>query len=339
MEHLRMDNRINIRKQIAYVIKKLAIFIASIFVLSLLVFCLARLAPGDPLQSFYGERAEKMSEAQKDKAREQLGLNENLRVQYIKWLENALQGNLGISLKYKQDVITVISERAGNTAILGGLGFVLTVLLSAALGIICAWNEGRLIDKILCKVGTVISCIPEFWMSMILILVFAVALKWLPSSGAYSVGYEYNISDRIRHLILPITVVILNHLWYYAYIIRTRLIEEFQKEYVAFEQAKGFGKSHIILRHCLRGILPVFISIIAISVPHILGGTYIIETVFSYPGIGTLCYEAARYHDYNLLMVLCLMSGIIIIFCNMLCQVINERTDPRIKLSEVVNEQ
>ncbi len=332
-------HRIIIRDKIGYIIRKLAIFIVSIFVLSILVFCLSRLAPGDPLQSFYGERAEKMSEEQKDEAREQLGLNDNLGVQYVRWLRNALQGDFGISLKYKQDVITVISERAGNTLLLGGLGFVLTVLLSAVLGIFCAWNEGRLIDKILCKVGTVISCIPEFWLSMVLILIFAVILKWLPSSGAYSVVEASDITDRIRHLILPITVVILDHLWYYAYIIRTRLIEEFRKEYVAFEQTKGFGKSHIILRHCIRGILPVFFSIIAISVPHILGGTYIVETVFSYPGIGTLCYEAARYHDYNMLMVLCLMSGIIVIFCNMICQMINEKTDPRIRFSEVVNEE
>ncbi len=334
-----MDNRINVRKQITYVVKKLAIFIASIFVLSILVFCLSRLAPGDPLQSFYGERFEKMSEEQKNEAREQLGLNDNLCIQYARWFKNSLQGNFGISLKYKQDVLTVISERAANTALLGGAGFILTVLLSVALGIFCAWNEDRFIDKILCKVGAVISCIPQFWMSMILILIFAVALKWLPSSGAYSPGLEDNAADRIRHLILPLIVVILDHLWYYAYIIRTRLIEEFQKEYVAFEQTKGFCKSHIIFRHCLPSILPVFLSIIAVSVPHILGGTYIIETVFSYPGIGLLCYEAARYHDYNMLMVLCLISGIIVIFCNMLCQMINERIDPRIKLSEVVNEQ
>ncbi len=334
-----MDNRINVRKQITYVVKKLAIFIASIFVLSILVFCLSRSAPGDPLQSFYGERFEKMSEEQKNEAREQLGLNDNLCIQYARWFKNVLQGNFGISLKYKQDVLTVISERAANTALLGGAGFILTVLLSIALGIFCAWNEDRFIDKILCKVGTVISCIPQFWMSMILILIFAVALKWLPSSGAYSPGLEDNAADRIRHLILPLIVVILDHLWYYAYIIRTRLIEEFQKEYVAFEQTKGFCKSHIIFRHCLPAILPVFFSIIAVSVPHILGGTYIIETVFSYPGIGLLCYEAARYHDYNMLMVLCLVSGIIVIFCNMLCQMINERIDPRIKLSEVVNEQ
>lgn len=334
-----MDNRINIRKQIVYLSKKLAIFIASIFVLSVLVFCLSRLAPGDPLQSFYGERIEKMSEEQKNEAREQLGLNDDLCIQYARWFKNALQGDFGISLKYKQDVLTVISERAANTAILGGIGFILTVLLSTALGIFCAWNEDRLTDRILCKVGTVISCIPQFWMSMILILVFAVILKWFPSSGAYTPGYESDLSDRFRHLILPLAVVILDHLWYYAYIIRTKLMEEFHKEYVAFEQAKGFGKNHIIFRHCLRGILPVFLSIIAISVPHILGGTYIIETVFSYPGIGSLCYEAARYHDYNMLMVLCLMSGIIVIFCNMLCQMINERMDPRIKLSEVINER
>lgn len=129
----------------------------------------------------------------------------------------AVRGDFGISYKYKMDVLEVIEGRVGNTLLLGGVGFVLIFVLALLLGIWCAWNEERLIDRAICKIGTVTSCIPEFWLSLVLILIFAVELKVLPSSGAYTIGKENDLGDRILHLILPMTVVVLGHLWYYAY--------------------------------------------------------------------------------------------------------------------------
>lgn len=316
--------------------KKCLIFFFSIVILSIAVFYISRLTPTDPLVSYYGEQAEKMSVEEKAWTRENLGLDAPIHIQYLKWVKNALKGQFGISFKYKQDVLTVISQRIGNTLLLGGIGFVLTFGLALLLGICCAWNEDRWLDRILCKIGTLISCIPEFWLSLVLILVFCVTLHWLPSSGAYCVGNADDILDRIVHLILPLTVVITNHLWYYAYMIRNKLLEEIRADYVLLGKAKGLPKKKIIFRHCLRNVLPSFISIMAISVPHVLGGTYIVETVFGYPGIGTLSYESARYADYNLLMLLCMITGIVVIFCNMIGQIINQRIDPRIKASETV---
>jgi len=179
-----------------------------------------------------------------------------------------------------------------------------------------------------------LSCVPEFWLSLVLILFFSVIWRLLPSSGAYTIGRENDIGDRLRHLILPMSVMILSHLWYYAYMIRNKLLEEIRADYVLLAKSKGLSRGQILFRHCLRGILPSYISLMAISVPHILGGTYIIETVFSYPGIGTLSYESARWKDYNMLMVLCMLTGVVIIFANMLGQIINERIDPRIRASE-----
>jgi peptide/nickel transport system permease protein len=118
--------------------------------------------------------------------------------------------------------------------------------------------------------------------------------------------------------------------------IRNKILEEVRAEYVLLAKSKGLNKRKIMFGHCLRNIIPSYLSIMAISVPHVLGGTYIIETVFSYPGIGTLAYESARYKDYNLLMVLCMLSGGIVIFCNMISQIINEHIDPRIKANEIV---
>ena len=311
--------------------KKLLIFVVSIFLLSVSVFYIARLAPGDPLVSYYGDRAEKMTAGERVWAEEKLGLHESITVQYGKWLGRAVRGDFGISYKYKMDVLEVIEGRVGNTLLLGGVGFVLIFVLALLLGIWCAWNEERLIDRAICKIGTVTSCIPEFWLSLVLILIFAVELKVFPSSGAYTIGKENDLGDRILHLILPMTVVVLGHLWYYAYLIRNKLLEEVRTDYVLLAKSKGVTGKSVMFRHCVRNIIPTYLSIMAISVPHILGGTYIIETVFSYPGIGTLSYESARYQDYNLLMVICLLSGALVILCNMIAQTINERIDPRMK--------
>ena len=318
-------------KRWQFYLKKLLALLASMFVLSLVVFYITRLAPGDPLASYYGTRAEKMSVRERALAMERLGLNEPVYVQYIRWAGEALQGNFGISYKYKQDVLTVIGARIGNTLVLGGIGFVLLFVLSLLLGIFCAYHADSLIDRIFCVLGTAVSCIPEFWLSLLLILIFSVNLHWLPSSGAYTVGGGGGFPDRLLHMILPLCVVILGHLWYYAYMIRNQLLEEMRADYVLLARIKGLTKRDILFRHCLKNILPTYLGIMAISVPHVLGGTYIVETVFSYPGIGTLAYESARYKDYNLLMVLSMLSGVLVIFCNLLGQVIGERIDPRIR--------
>lgn len=317
-----------------YVGKKTLVFLISVLALSAVVFYVAHLAPGDPLVSYYGDRVEKMSPDEREWAMERLGLNAPVHVQYVRWLYCALQGDFGISYKYKVDVLEVISGRVVNTLLLGGIGFLLMFALALAVGMMCAWFEGRLPDRILCRVGTISSCIPEFWLSLVLILIFAVSLRVLPSSGAYSAGKAGDAADRAKHLILPLAVVVLNHLWYYTYMIRNKLLEEVRADYVLFARAKGLSRGEILRRHCLRGILPSYLSIMAVSVPHVLGGTYIVETVFSYPGLGTLAYESARYQDYNLLMVLSVLSGIVVIFCSMACQVINERIDPRIRAEE-----
>ena len=305
-----------------YCIKKVLSFVISIVFLSLVVFYISRWAPGDPLVSYYGERVEKMSPEEREWAEERLGLNDLVYVQYIRWAQNALHGSFGISYKYKTDVTEVIGGRIGNTLLLGGIGFLLIFLLAPVVGILCVWYENKLPDKMISRVGTISSCIPEFWFSLVLILVFSVIFKILPGSDVLS---------RIRHLILPLAVVVISHIWYYAYMVRNKLLEEVRADYVLLAKAKGLSRSRILLGHCLRNVMPSYISIMAISIPHILGGTYIVETVFSYPGIGTLAYESARYKDYNLLMLVCILSGVVVIFCNIIGQAINERIDPRIK--------
>lgn len=319
-------------------VRRIIVFFVSIFVLSFLVFFISRLAPGDPLVSYYGDRVEKMSVEEREVAEERLGLNDPIITQYVKWIGGAIKGDFGISYKYKQDVFEVIVERLPYTLVLGGIGFILIFGLGLLLGIACALHEDTIIDKIICKVGTVTSCIPEFWISLVLILIFAMDFKILPSSGAHSLT-DNSFSDRLWHLVLPMTVVVLNHLWYYAYMIRNKMLEEIRADYVLLAKSKGLSNRKILYRHCLRNLVPSYLSLMAISIPHILGGTYVVETVFSFPGIGKLAYESARYKDYNLLMILCLLSGAVVILGNLVAQSINERIDPRIKVKEVFSER
>ncbi|MGL4990035.1 MAG: ABC transporter permease [Sarcina sp.] len=312
-------------------IKKLFQLVIAIFVLSFVVFYMSRLAPGEPLKSYYGEAVERMSDEKQYEAKEKLGLNQPIYKQYGIWAKNAFKGDFGISYKYKTDVMSVIKGVFMNTIILGLTSYILTFIFCTLLGIFCAINEGEFIDKLVCTLGNILNSIPVFWIALVLILIFSVNLKILPSSGAYAIGMEGNLISRIKHLILPIVIMILGHLWYYAYMIRNKLLEEIREDYVLLARIKGVKNKKIVYTHCLKNILPSLITIMAISVPHILGGTYIVEKIFSYPGLGTLTFESAKYHDYNMLMVLCLITGVVIIISNLIAEFINNKIDPRTK--------
>lgn len=320
-----------IRHFIYSFLKKLFIFFSSLFVLSILVFYVARLSPGDPLLAYYGDRVERMSTNERLLIEARLGLHDSISVQYIRWLEQATSGDFGISYKYKMPAQEVIESRLENTLILGGIGFLLIFGGALLLGMFCALHEGNFSDRCVCQVGTITSTIPEFWLALVLILIFSVELRLLPSSGAYAIGGDKSIPDRLIHLILPMAVVVINHLWYYAYMIRNKILEAVREDYILLAKAKGLTRPHILFHHVLPNILPSYFSLMAISVPHIMGGTYIVEAVFSYPGLGTLSYESARFQDYNLLMLLCLLSGAIVILSNLLAQTVNEIIDPRMK--------
>lgn len=302
-----------------------------LFLLSVIVFVIARLCPGDPLRSYYGDSIEHMSEVQKDAAREKLGLNDSMAVQYERWISGVFQGDLGISYKYKQPVSTIIGNMWMNTLILGGTAYILTFGLAVLLGMFCALREDSLLDRAICKIGVISNSIPSFFLALLLILVFAVNLKLLPVGGAYSYGNSHDLWDRIYHLILPVTVLVLEHLWYYAYLVRNKLLEEVRQDYVLLCKGKGLSRRRIIAVDCMKNIAPSLFVIMSVSLPHILGGTYVVEAVFAYPGLGTLSFESAMYQDYNMLMALSLLTGIVVLVFNLLAQVLNELIDPRMQ--------
>ena len=295
---------------IASLLRKAALLVLMLLALSLAVFYISRLTPGDPLQSYYGDAVQSMSSAELDAARRRLGLDGPIWEQYQRWAGNVLDGDFGMSLKYKRPVVDVVLPLLGNTLLLGGLAYALVFVLAIALALLCARFEHSALDRLICRVGTTAYYVPAFWLGVLLVLVFSVNLEWLPSSGAYSYGKAGDIADRARHLVLPLAVMVASHLWYYAYMIRNKLLDEVRRDYV--------------------------VGIMAISIPHVLSGTYVAEAVFNYPGIGLLAISSAKYHDYNLLMLMVLFTGAMVISSSLLAQSINEAIDPRIKSGEVV---
>lgn len=300
----------------------------TLFVLSLLVFSMARLAPGDPLLSYYGSGVERMSTLEKERARERLGLDEPLPVQYKAWMENALEGDLGISYKYKVPVTEVIFAMLPSSILFSGMGFLLLFLLALSLGAVCALGEGKALDRVLTRTGVIAGSIPVFWISLVLILVFSVFLGALPASGGASSYGDKTFMGSLPHLILPISALLFSHLWYFGYLARNLYLIEMEKEYMLMHRLRGMKRGRILLKHGTRNIFPAYLTLMSNSLPHLLGTTYIIEEVFSFPGLGRLAFESAKYHDYNLLMVISLITGGVVIMMNMLGEVISVLISP-----------
>ena len=311
--------------------EKLLLFVFMLLLLSVVVFFAARFTPGDPLQSFFGDAMESMSPAELQTAREQLGLTGPIWLQYCRWIAKVAKGDFGLSLRYKRPVSEVVKPLIGNTLILGSSAYIMVFILAAGLSLICVRYEDRLPDQIIRKLGTIVFYVPAFWLGVVLVLIFSVNLRWLPSSGAYGLGKAADVGDRISHLVMPLAVMVLSHVWYYGYMIRNKLSDEARRDYVLLARAKGLGRTEILVKHCFRNVLPTIVSIMAISIPHVLSGTYIAEAVFNYPGIGLLAGNSAKYHDYNLLMVMVLLTGALVISAGMAAQFVSEIIDPRMR--------
>lgn len=293
--------------------KRLLGLAGSLLVLSAAVFWAAHLAPTDPLAALYGERAERLTAEERTEIQERLGLNDPLPRQYLRWLSGALRGDFGVSYQYKTGVLDLIRGRIGNTLLLGGGAFLLIFFLAPLLGLVCVRYEGRWPDRLLCRLGTAAGCVPEFWLSLLLIWLFSVTLGLLPGGGAVSAGGE----GRLAHLILPMAAAVLSHLGYYAYLARGLLLAQAREDYALLARARGLSQWAVLARHCLRPAAPAYLGAMALAAPHILGGSYVVEAVFAYPGLGALAYESARYRDVNLLMALCLLSGALAMLCGM----------------------
>jgi peptide/nickel transport system permease protein len=307
--------------------KRLLQSIPLLFFISVVCFALIKLAPGDPVQAFVTPT---MSPEDIERKRESLGLHLPVYVQYFIWLKNVCMGDFGYSLINHRPVLTQILERLPATAGLMGASILLAVLLSIPLGLLAAANRNKWIDKALNMVSYIGISIPAFWFAMLLIYLFAIKLHLLPSMGMRTIGIN-STWDVIKHGILPCAVLSFSHLSVYFRYIRSSTIGQLKEDYVQIQYAYGATRREILFRHVLKNVLLPIITLLGISLPNLVTGAIITETVFSWPGIGSLSITAVFAFDYPVIMGITMFSSLLLIIGNLLADIVYSAVDPRIK--------
>jgi len=318
----------------SYVLRRILGAIPLVFGVLTLTFFIIRLAPGDPA-SFFIQPG--VSPKVAEQMREQYGLNDPLIVQYFKWLGNILQGDFGRSFSRHQPVFDVILDAVPITISLALIGITMQFIFGILLGVISAVKQGTKLDRTLTVSALFIYSMPEFWLSLMLIILFSLKLGWFPASnlnsiGADSLGTVEFILDRLHHLVLPIFVLSLGGIAGLARYVRGQMLEVIRQDYIRTARAKGLSEKVVIFKHALRNALLPVVTILGGSLPALFSGALFIEVIFAIPGMGRIAVEAVFARDYPLIIANTFISGTLIVLGNLLADVLYGIVDPRIKL-------
>ncbi|WP_434305163.1 ABC transporter permease [Clostridium botulinum] len=310
-----------------YIRKRIIEAIPILIFISIISFLLIKLSPGDPIRAFINP---KMKPSDIARIRHNLGLDKPIYIQYILWLKNVLKGDLGYSLINSRPISTQIIERLPATLLLMGSSLLISLVLGIIFGVISAVNKNKLIDNILSIISYIGISIPSFWFAMILIYIFSVNLKLLPSVGMHTIGVDSRL-DVLKHLILPCTVLSFGNISVITRYIRSNVISELSEDYVMIAYAKGLSKKRILYKHVLKNALLPIITILGMSLPNLVAGAFITETIFGWPGMGRLGIKAIFGFDYPLIMAITMLTSVLLIIGNLLADICYSLIDPRIK--------
>jgi peptide/nickel transport system permease protein len=316
-----------------YVLRRVAISAPVLLVVTIIAFILVDLAPGDAVSAMIDpvSRAE-MGPEWVELREEQLGLNKPLAVQYLLWLKEVAQGNLGYSLIGGQSVGSQILDRIGPTLLLMGSAILFGTLIGIPLGVISAVRQYSAIDYLTTVLGFLAISTPTFFLGLALMYIFAVHLGWLPTSGMRSLGVPDSTIDLIKHMIMPVTVLTLAHTPLSMRYARSSMLEALRQDYVTTARAKGLRERVVLVRHALRNALIPLITIIGISLPELLSGAVITETIFQWPGMGLLAMRAVNSRDYPLILGVILVTATLVLISNLIADLLYAVADPRIRL-------
>lgn len=319
-----------------YVGKRLLQAIPLLLGIATVTFFIVHLAPGDPMDVYLDKRYRRDVDPQViELLRKKYGLDQPLPVQYVKWIGNLARGDLGESFRYRRPVVSLLAERIPYTLQLTLLALLFDVLIGITLGIISAVKQYSTVDKTVTLGSLVIYSIPGFWLAVMLVLVFAVNLGWLPTSQARSLDYELlstlgKILDRLWHLVLPVFVLGVASAAGTARYMRNQLLEVLSEEYVVAARARGLAETSVILKHALRNALIPIVTLYGLALPFLLGGAVLIEEVFAWPGMGLLAVEAIGGRDYPIILATSMMAAVLVVVGNLLADITYALVDPRI---------
>lgn len=314
-----------------FLFQRLVQMIVVFILVSIFAFLIVYLSPGDPLHLYTSPAVSsyKLSEEQLDDMRESLGLKGNIIQRYFSWAKKMLQGDWGLSISNHLPVKNQIMDKLPNTLGLMGTALVLSILIAIPLGLLAGYYQNKFIDNIISGISYLGVSLPAFWFGMILIISFSLKLGWLPSSGMRTIGV-YSISDVIRHAILPTMVLSVNNTAVFIRYIRSNAIEQLEEEYVITAISKGIPKFQILRRHILKNCLLPIITVVGMSFGTLITGSFIVESVFGWPGLGTLCMEAINSRDYTMIMGITMLTCTMLLIGNLLADLLYGIIDPRI---------
>lgn len=298
-----------------------------LLVISIISFTLMHIAPGDPSTSYISP---KMNAKEIQAVKERLGLNDPIHIQYIKWIRKVLKGDLGYSLIDFRPVTEVIKSRIPATVGLMGSSLLISLFISIPLGLYTAKKKGKLIDNIITTISYVGISIPSFWFGILLIYIFAYKFGILPSVGMRTIGIENSVLDVIKHGILPCTVLSFSSISVYTRYVRSSTIVQLNENYVRTEEAYGFSKYKIMFKYVLKNVLLPIITILGMSLPSIVTGAFVTETVFGWPGMGRLGVDSIFNYDYPVIMATTMLTALLLIVGNLIADILYGIVDPRI---------
>lgn len=293
-------------------------------------------APGDPLDMYLEPQRQMEVDPEVIKLlRQKYGLDQPIHVQYGRWLGNVIQGDFGESFRHRRPVSELLAEAIPYTLQLTLLAVLLDALVGISLGIFSAIKQYSLWDKVVTLGSLIIYAIPGFWLALMLVLVFSVHLGWFPTSQTRSIDYEFlstwgKLGDRLWHLALPVFLMGITSAAGTARYMRNKLLEVLNEEYVVAARARGFTERVVILKHALRNALIPIITIYGLSLPFLLGGATIIETIFAWPGLGRLAVGAVAGRDYPLIMAVTLIAAVLTMLGSLLADIAYAWVDPRV---------
>jgi ABC-type dipeptide/oligopeptide/nickel transport system permease component len=316
-----------------YVIVRLAQLLPIVFVIVVVNFFLIRLAPGDPIAYIIGDAA--VSPESVAELRSKLGLDDPLLRQLLIYLGNLAQGDFGYSFVSRQPVIEVILARLPATLLLMISQYVLAIAAGLMLGVISARRQGGALDTAVTMISVVGYAMPVFWLGQMLMLIFANKLGWFPAQGMLSLRYDLGpfakALDIAHHLVLPAITLAFFNLALIARLTRANMLQVLRLEYVVFARSKGLGERTVVYKHALRNaVLPV-VTIIGMNFKTLITGAVLTETVFAWPGLGRLTYDAIYARDYPVLMAMFIFVGLLVVIANLITDIAYASLDPRIR--------
>lgn len=310
----------------AYILRRIALMVPVLMIVAVIIFSLIHITPGDPAAVMAGEEA---TQQQVEEMRERLGLNEPIYVQFVEWTANALRLDFGESIFLRQSVSSAMLERVQPTLLLTVYSLTLAVLIAVPAGVIAAVRRNSIVDRVLMVFAIGGAAIPNFFFGIVLILLFAVVLGWLPSGGYVDINDDP--VQHFRRMILPAVTLGFAAAGLLARMVRSTMLDVLNEDYVRTAYAKGLRQNRVVLLHALRNAMIPAMTVLGISLAGLLGGSVVIETVFSLPGMGRLVVQSIQRRDYPVIQGVVLVTAVIQLVVMLLIDVLYVYVDPRVR--------